>query len=404
MALVELSSSFREVEPESAYERASRVARELGITRVTDITRLDRIGVPVCIAVRPDALPGSLCVNAGKGLALAEARVGAIMEAIEYAWAEPRRAGLAPVLGRLRDVLDGAAHACLDLCPVLDQTLDLDAEIELVAVADLATGAPTMVPAELVLHPLPQQRGRQFFGTNTNGLASGMTVEEATLHGLAELIERDVLAFHRVFPSSRRIRLGSLPPRLAELAGAIRAARFDLHVRAIDNPFGLPCIAALVTDPDQWRMTMRGEGCHLSSSIAAVRAITESIQARLSLIHGGRDDLVNIWARQHGRSEDEIEARYRDAIAHFAGGDEIAFADVVDRAGEVASIPEAIALLVRALADAGLPTVLRHVYTPPNYPVQVVRVIVPGLENYTHELRRVGPRLKAYAAQHRRPL
>ena len=57
-------------------------------TRVTDITRLDWAGVPVYASIRPEAYPGSLCVNAGKGVTPLEAQVGAYMEAIEYAFAE----------------------------------------------------------------------------------------------------------------------------------------------------------------------------------------------------------------------------------------------------------------------------------------------------------------------------
>ncbi|HSE22879.1 MAG TPA: hypothetical protein VLB68_14525, partial [Pyrinomonadaceae bacterium] len=71
--------------------RARAVSRQLGISRVTDITRLDCIGVPVFASIRPEAHPGSLCVNAGKGITVAEARVGAYMEAVEYAFAEYNR-------------------------------------------------------------------------------------------------------------------------------------------------------------------------------------------------------------------------------------------------------------------------------------------------------------------------
>ena len=66
---------------------ARSLARGLGISRVTDITRLDCVGVPVFASIRPDAQPGSLCVNAGKGITVGEARAGAYMEAIEYAFA-----------------------------------------------------------------------------------------------------------------------------------------------------------------------------------------------------------------------------------------------------------------------------------------------------------------------------
>ena len=75
--------------PEVTLARARERARALGVTRVTDITRLDRVGIPVYASIRPAAAVGSLCVNAGKGLLPIEAEVGAYMEAIEFALAEP---------------------------------------------------------------------------------------------------------------------------------------------------------------------------------------------------------------------------------------------------------------------------------------------------------------------------
>ena len=45
----------------------------------------------------PTAAPGSLCVNAGKGLRSIEAEVGAYMEAIEFALAEPGASNVAVI-------------------------------------------------------------------------------------------------------------------------------------------------------------------------------------------------------------------------------------------------------------------------------------------------------------------
>jgi ribosomal protein S12 methylthiotransferase accessory factor len=399
--VVRLSSSLREAPPATVFQRAIRVAGGLGITRVTEITWLDRIGVPVFVAIRPDAQAGSLCVNAGKGLTADEARVGALMEAIEYAWVEPGRAALPVILAPLRQILDGSSRpaACLDLCPVLGLTLDLDASVACVEAQDILTGRPALVPAELVFHPFAGAGGPQYYGTGTNGLASGSSVDEATLHGLGELIERDALSFHRVLPASRPVLVDSLPAPLRAAAQRLDALGFDLHLRALPNPYRVPCFAALVSDRNQRRMTMRGEGCHPVAAIAAVRAVTETIQARLSLIHGGRDDLTGIRDLHAGREEDDVEARYRAAVAAFgAGGPSVDFAATVDRSAEAIDIPTATAVLVRGLEEQGLGQILRVVYTPADYPVQVVRVLVPGLESYSAGHRRVGPRLRAFAA------
>src|SRR5262249_37627598 len=53
----------------------------MGITRLGNVTGLDRIGIPVAIAVRPNSR--SVSVSQGKGLTLSHALASALMEATE---------------------------------------------------------------------------------------------------------------------------------------------------------------------------------------------------------------------------------------------------------------------------------------------------------------------------------
>ena len=64
----------------------SRIVGPLGISRLADVTGLDRIGIPVVMACRPNAR--SLAVSQGKGLDRDAARASALMEAIELYHAE----------------------------------------------------------------------------------------------------------------------------------------------------------------------------------------------------------------------------------------------------------------------------------------------------------------------------
>src|SRR5512133_467650 len=59
-----------------------------GITRVADITSLDRIGIPVFSCIRPTADDGAITVYNGKGATVEESRISAIMEGIERYSAE----------------------------------------------------------------------------------------------------------------------------------------------------------------------------------------------------------------------------------------------------------------------------------------------------------------------------
>src|SRR5262245_26256790 len=67
-------------------ERVWALREQLGITRVADITGLDRMGVPVAAAYRPNSR--SISVFQGKGLSVATARAAALMEAAEMFHAE----------------------------------------------------------------------------------------------------------------------------------------------------------------------------------------------------------------------------------------------------------------------------------------------------------------------------
>src|SRR5271157_4810353 len=69
-----------------------------GITRVAEITSLDRIGIPVFSCIRPTAEAGAITVYNGKGATVEESRISAIMEGIERYSSElhDRRVTLAP--------------------------------------------------------------------------------------------------------------------------------------------------------------------------------------------------------------------------------------------------------------------------------------------------------------------
>jgi len=395
--LIRYRSSLRAASVEETLERAAKLAPALGISRVTDITRLDRPGIPVFASIRPDAMPGTVCICAGKGLTPNEARAGAFMEAIELAWVEYNRAKIPTRMVTCRDILDTRTRveSFLDLCPIWGQTLDLDQPILAVTAHDVVTGEPALVPAETVFHPLPETTGGiRYFGTGSNGVASGNSVDEATVHGLSELIERDAMSFQRARDESVLVRPDTLPQHLQEVRARLEEQGFVLVVRAMPSAFGLAAIMAVTFDRQQPETTLRGDGCHLDRDIAATRAVTETIQCRLSLIHGGRDDLVNVYKPFAPMTAEKKQQIYEETLALLTKGDAIDFATLPTH--EIAGIPEALKLLVERLATRGLRRVLRVVFTPPDYPVHVVKVIVPGLECYVRDTRRVGPRLRRY--------
>jgi ribosomal protein S12 methylthiotransferase accessory factor len=382
--------------------RARKWARALGITRVTDITRLDRVGIPVFTSVRPGAAVGSLCVNAGKGFRPIEAEVGATMEAIEFALAEPGASHVTTVRATARDVLDGRERpeAVLDLCPKLGVRVRLDAPMECVVAEEIATGGRALVPAELVFMPYrPHRRHRPMFGATSNGLSSGNTLAEATVHGLCELVERDVRSFQAFRDTSAPVDLDSARGAPAAMVEAIRAAGLELYVRTAKNEFGLAYFKAIIHDPDACvpQLLNGGFGCHPHRDVAFVRAVAEAAQSRLSFIHGGRDDLVDTHARFDGWSRARKRAFVRRVVENAALGARVSLASVDDHSERVNAVEQCERFVLGRLAALGFDKVYRVAFCRPEDDLQVVRVIVPRLEFFDESLLRVGPRLRDLA-------
>ena len=88
--------THRIIEPSETLTRYRPLASSMGITRLGNITGLDRIGIPVVAAIRPNSR--SVSVSQGKGLDLSQAMASALMEAVEGSM--PRKsagAGVPPI-------------------------------------------------------------------------------------------------------------------------------------------------------------------------------------------------------------------------------------------------------------------------------------------------------------------
>src|SRR5205823_9880328 len=127
-----------------------------------------------------------------------------------------------------------------------------------------------------------------YFGANSNGLAAGSSLLEATVHALAEVIERDVRSFESLRDTSIGVRLDTLFGGSAEVASAVEAAGLGVALHWTENVFGLPYFTAVVWDPRALDpvYVSGGYGCHPWKEIAASRALCEAVQSRLSFIHG----------------------------------------------------------------------------------------------------------------------
>lgn len=219
----------------------------------------------------------------------------------------------------------------------------------------------------------------EFYRAESNGCASGSTIEEAILQGFLELVERDSCAlwwYNRV--PRPAIDLASFDDPFFRRAEAFLRAR-DRNLYAIDltSDLGIPVVIALSHDPAGGQV-MCGLGAHLNVRVAASRAVAElnqmlAVQATDRPMAQDTDDdkALARWLRE-ATTENQ---RYvvRAAGAPLTAGDYPTL-ETDDLLGDIKHCIAAVEqcglemlVLDTTRAEVGFPT---------------VRVVVPGLRHF----------------------
>jgi len=376
----------RTVPPEETLLRIEPRLPAAGITRVADITNLDRIGIPVFSSIRPMAGAGAITVYNGKGATPAEAKVSAMMEGIERFSAE---------VGD-REMVTGAYPAILSRGTAVDPTTlilppgaDPSRSLPWITGTDLLNGADVLVPAHAVFHPMPAG-SPPLFRTNTNGLASGNTREEAIFHALMEIVERDAWSLVETTRNTGPLVVNAGEGLPGELLKRFSDAEVEVRVKNITSDLGIPTIAAVSDDTrlrDPALLTL-GMGTHTNARIALLRALTEVAQSRLTQIHGAREDTtVADFRRKIGYDRTRRMNRY-----WFDGDGEVDFGTI--HSCDTDDFLTDIRHMLSVLEKAGFAHVITVDLTRPEISVPVVRVVVPGLEVYAMDQERIGSRCR----------
>jgi ribosomal protein S12 methylthiotransferase accessory factor len=383
------SGVHRTVSAERTWEKIRPLLGRIGITRLADITGLDRVGIPTYSAVRPTHRRSSVTVTCGKGMRLLDAKVGAVMESLEYKVGEPD--DTRGILARA-DELGGAVvrPAELHLPPWVKAAESL--RLEWVQAWDLVQQEPVWLPAASVYSL--ECRGDFLFNADTNGLASGNCLEEAICHALAEVIERDAESVSQSYltaePGSYRyplVDLSTLPESSAALVERFQRCGIEVYIRNITSELGVACCTVTCTDRGVKDLLIHGgSGAHLVAEVALNRALTEAAQSRCADIQGSREDLV-YWRRLDRDSRQLSMKDWRMPESDKS----VSYSEFPSlRTGNVA---EDIRVMVDRLRSRGFERIAVVDFTTPEVGIPVVRVIVPGLEIASVDPWRAGPRL-----------
>jgi len=384
----------RSVRPSATIRRARAVLDTIGVTRVSDVTDLDRVGIPNFMTVRPHDLGPGISYYNGKGTTRDQALAGALMEAVE------RHAGErydGPITATSHYNLR-RRHACVDPLEIhvpMVRTYSEDLLLEWVLGFDLVTRRPTFAPLNCVVSPFS---GTPLFYTSTNGLASGNTRVDALCHALCEVIERDAAALAmaradvrpavaailaemgfggRVAPQREDpplISLRGLPRSAATLVRKLQRAGLEVQLRNLTSATGIPTIDCTIVDPQGLPNVMNahgGCGTHPDARIALTRGLTEAAQTRLGYIQGGREDMPD-FAPARGTAPAPTWNRF---------GHTISFDDIASYRHP--SVNDDVEFIIERMRLSGFDQIVVVDITRAEVGIPVVRVIVPRAEAWT---------------------
>lgn len=368
----------------------------LGITRLARVTGLDNVGIPVWAATRPNAT--TLSQSQGKGIDDHAAAASALMEAVEVATAERVdhpvvTASIAALRAQGRRV-EAMHHLRRNGHPLLGD----DEPIDWMAGTDLVSGLEVLAPRETVI--LTDGHGRRRYWQSTDGLASGNTRREAIFHGLCERIERDATVLG-LFHTDDEIEAACVDPAsfrdlvIDRLTSRIVMAGLQVRLFDLTTDIGIPVFGAFMSRPPRdgiarWTHfdLAAGYGCHPVPARAAIRAITEAAQTRVTTISAARDDFE---PATYATELDESLRIYPNCRPRLRQG--------YDRVQDRFARPERyVDEMVEALRSSGLGPIIAFVLDERPGEFAVVKTLAPGLEGPAGgRADPFGPRARAIA-------
>ena len=403
----------RVIPPSETLRRIRPLARQAGVTRLADITGLDRIGIPTFSAVVPKSRD-ALSVYNGKGATRADAACGALMEAIE------RHSAIefhpSTIEGSIRSLRK--RHALLDprRCNVrLDSEFTDATRLAWVEGWDLISSNPVLAPVRAAGYLIGDDFGPACFDVvSSNGLASGNTIEEAVCHALCELIERDAWTladlrahwkplwdsenqasageFHDDATQFPEIDLSGASAPIQAMLRRFARAEISIVVKDITSDLGVPTVMASAAEDGPVPMAHLGFGTHPDAQVAVSRALSEMAQSRAVDIQGVREDISNPGDdvpayMHHVKRVDKLDrtswfyvrTERRRTLKEMGGAEH---ADILDD----------IHYMLDRLRRAGIDQVVVIDLTMPGLGIPVVRVLAPGLESWAADHSRIGRR------------
>lgn len=367
---------------EDTWAKVYGLRSALGITRVADLTDYDRVGIPVVGATRPSVDGLQITATQGKGMDLLQARVSALMEAVERHAAAQARPTLRASVNELRARKERwvAAHT-------LGVEFPDAAPIEWLSTRSLRTGQTAWIPAAEVLFPYRAPAGvHRPVRPSTTGLSSGNTAAEAVLHALCEVAERAAVSRYLDGNAAPLVDLSRLPDGVErDLARRFEEAGVELAVYDLSGLGPLATYFVSTVSPDNLGapVVTAGQGSSLDARLALRRALLEAAQSRVVALQGSREDLVrhaSAWTSDGAAACQLWEQTRATAMSHGVVAPPVA--------SPSSTVAEALAQVLKAFEQHGHTEAFITDITQPKIGLCVVHACVPGLNDWVVEATR----------------
>ena len=301
----------------------------------------------------------------GKGATEVQALVSACLEFVERQCSKLSKADVLTEAS-FREVASTARDPrSFNLAP--NKGTDPGQVIDWVWGQSVTRSEPVLVPANLVFCPYQSDESDKFIAwTDSNGLASGNNLEEAILHGLLEVVERDAVViseFNRLPQSG--ITLEDAPAEVAHLTGRLAGNGYRCSCRTAMTDLPIPAVSCFLQheqDPDNCSVAF---GCHLDPGLALMRAVTEAIQLLPPAVN--HEAWVQSGSPRYYESTPPKTSAFRN-LENLASGD----------------LERNIETCVSMLAKVGAEVIVVDLSLP-GIPFSAVRVLATGLQPLVHE-------------------
>ncbi len=336
-------------------------------------------------------------ISEGKGVDEAQARRSALAEGVERILsADHTRAAERSLVARAKDI-EGYTPFIFGAGP-RDSYSD-SIMTEWIPAYNVSTQKPSWMPTELAYYQYEPQKShlRLFSLTHTMGLAAGSSIEDATLSGIFEALERDaywIIMRNRInCPDINLNTVPNLSPNIQKIISALAEKGYRLSIKEASLDWGIAIAHVVLTDTEgRIPAFAHGMGAGFDWATAIARAVTEVVQ-----VHAG----LYAFTQDHGYWQDVVGGAGVLGRPEFAWTDPLFYPHIKhlltpSKTQSLLKVEfKTFSSLIESLKERGHEVLIAQLGKMEG--VEVIRVLISGTTHPDERLERITERMKKFA-------